>query len=116
MVRTAGLRRHFLARARVLRGRITAPAAGVPRAWLPMQRFAFARSSVGPEAAGKLGGTRVGGDRYPIERCNRHDAAHRIRQEQALARELLLAVSALIRLHELEHARPTDPRQNPQVE
>src|SRR3989442_3909225 len=78
---------------------------------------ALARSSVGPEAAGKLGGARVDGDRYPIERRNRHDAAHRIREEQALARERLLAVSALIRaLHQLEHAGPTDPWQNPQVE
>src|SRR5712692_4778208 len=77
----------------------------------------FARSSVGPEAAGQLGGTRVGGDRYLIERRNRHDAAHRIREEQALARERLLVVSALIRaLHQLEHARPTDAWQYPQVE
>src|SRR5712692_8035269 len=92
-------------------GRATCVGANAP------VRCRFARSSVGPEAAGQLGGTRVGGDRYPIERRNRHDAAHRIREEQAVARERLLAVSALISaLHQLEHARPTDAWQNPQVE
>src|SRR2546422_4515483 len=69
------------------------------------------RRPMGPEALSQLGRARIGRHRRSVERRDRHDAPHRVREEQACSCQRLLPVTALLRaLHELEHVRPPDPR------
>src|SRR2546421_9931636 len=75
------------------------------------------RSTCWPEPGRELGRARSGGRRKAIDRRDGHDAAHRVREEQALPSDLAFRVATLLDAgRELQHARPSDARQDPQVE
>src|SRR5437762_202301 len=75
------------------------------------------RSTCWPEPGRELGRARIGGRRQAVERRDGHDAPHRVREEQAPPSDLAFRVATLLDAgRQLQHARPSDARQNPQVE
>src|SRR6266571_7867276 len=70
-----------------------------------------------PEAPSQLAGARVGRNRGAVERGERHDAAHRVREEQTPPLERVPWVAAFLDLLcQLDDAGPTYPWQDAEIE
>src|SRR3989440_12847307 len=100
-------------------GRCCVAAAGSPQSSASRlrERFGLApqRSTWGPEPRRELSRAGIGGRRETVERRDGDDAAHRVREEQALPSDPPVPVATLLAAgRELQHARPSDARQDPQ--
>src|SRR5438067_13755731 len=96
-------------------GRCCAAAAVSPQssASLLRERFGLApqRSTWGPEPGRELGRAGIGERREAVEGRVGHDAAHRVREEQALPSDLPYRVATLLDAGgQLQHARPSERR------
>src|SRR3989442_12285372 len=84
--------------------------------WTPRRRGESNRSALRPKALRELRGAGVRRHRHTIERGERHDAAHRVRQEQTSPRERLPCVPAFLDLlSQLDDVRPAYPRQDAEL-
>src|SRR5947199_4211350 len=74
-------------------------------------------SALGPEAPDELRGARIRRHEPSVQRGQRHDPPDRVGQEQALPLDRLPRIAPLLPFPaELEHPRPADPWQDPQLE